>query len=451
MKYRLKVYSILEFGQRKDALGQPHQEDSTFPALADLKDSDRTFILCDGMGGHDAGEVASETVCQAMGSYIINDGHDAEGIFTDNDLAYAITAAFDALDKKDSGAEKKMGTTMTFLKLHNQGATIAHMGDSRVYHIRPGADGESTHILFRTEDHSLVNDLIRIGELTPEEARHSRQRNVITRAMQPNTGWRPKADVKHITDIRSGDYFYMCSDGMLEQPDMEDGTSLRNVFSKMGGDDEQKVKILKSVTEKNKDNHTALIIHVTEVSGPEDMAASDDTSIAVPDKPAGMVEDKTGMEPHAPVAQAPSTSNTVPARQSSATDITHQPTQKPAPKKSTSKVIGFIVAAVITVAVAAFAIIYGNDYHESSPSGEKKEKAVQEASEILHLTPDNGPETTTVEPVSGPNGTASPTKIRNIVKESKANSKGSGTDMGVPAEEKPTADNPMDMPEDTVY
>ena len=267
MKYKLKVYSIWEIGKRKDSNGNPHQEDCTYPLPDELKDSDRTFILCDGMGGHDAGEIASATVCQAMGNYIINDGHDTEGVFTDDDLKNAITVAFEELDKKDSGAEKKMGTTMTFLKLHNDGATIAHMGDSRVYHIRPGKDGAETQILFETEDHSLVNDLIKVGELTREEARRSRQKNVITRAMQPNVEYKPKADIKHITDIKAGDYFYMCSDGMLEDADMENGKSIRNIFSKIIESPERKVEILTDVTEDNRDNHTALIIHIEEVIG----------------------------------------------------------------------------------------------------------------------------------------------------------------------------------------
>ncbi len=289
MKYKLKVYSIWEFGQRKDAAGNPHQEDCTFPLPGDLKDSDRTFILCDGMGGHDAGEVASATVCESMGRHILNDGHDAEGVFTDDDLKNAIAAAFGELDRKDSGAEKKMGTTMTFLKLHNDGATVAHMGDSRVYHIRPGKDGAETRILFATEDHSLVNDLVKAGEITREEARTSRQKNVITRAMQPNMDSRPKADIRHITDIRPDDYFYMCSDGMLEAPDMESGESLRNIFSGKVPSPEAKVKILKEVTKDNRDNHTALIIHIEEVIGavpaqPGKSAAAD------PDR-MGIVED----------------------------------------------------------------------------------------------------------------------------------------------------------------
>ncbi len=291
MKYILKAYSIWEFGKRVDAEGNPHQEDSLYPAFGKQSDSDRTFILCDGMGGHDAGEVASATVCEAMSQSIINNGHDADGVFSDDDLTAAISAAFAALDKKDTGAKKKMGTTMTFLKLHSQGATIAHMGDSRVYQIRPGETGEDTRILFETEDHSLVNDLIKIGELTREEARLSKQKNVITRAMQPNMERKPKTDVHHITDIKPGDYFYMCSDGMLEQPDMENGDSLRNIFSKMGGDDKNKVEILTGATDENRDNHTAIIVHILDVIDPIVVKEEAATIAAMPTKHVAIVND----------------------------------------------------------------------------------------------------------------------------------------------------------------
>ena len=289
MKYKLKVYSIWEYGQRKDSQGNPHQEDCTYPMPNELKDTDRTFILCDGMGGHDAGEVASATVCQSMGNYILNDSHDADGIFSDDKLKEAIATAFSALDEKDNGAEKKMGTTMTFLKLHNDGATIAHMGDSRVYHIRPGKEGSNTQILFVTEDHSLINDLIKVEELTKEEARHSKQRNVITRAMQPNLEYKPKADIYHTSDIKVGDYFYMCSDGMLEQSDMEEGESIRNIFSDKIESAERKVEILREVTKENRDNHTAIIIHIEDVF---DIVSESKTSLeAVDPKRVGIVEE----------------------------------------------------------------------------------------------------------------------------------------------------------------
>ncbi len=255
----------MEFGQRVDSNGNPHQEDSIYPLPENISDSDRVFIVCDGMGGHDAGEVASATVCEAMGKSVLANAADPEGEFTDEMLAKAITDAFDALDKKDTGAAKKMGTTMTFLKLHDKGATIAHMGDSRVYHIRPGKDENSTAILFETVDHSLVNDLVKIGEMTPEEAKTSRQRNVITRAMQPNMERRPRADVYHTADIKPGDYFYMCTDGMLETAD---DASIKYVFSDELGDAKAKVEILRKGTEPNRDNHSAIIIHVLDVIDP---------------------------------------------------------------------------------------------------------------------------------------------------------------------------------------
>ena len=64
MKYRLKAYSIMEYGRRKDSSGRPHQEDCIYPAEGRLSDGDRTFRLCDGMGGHDAAKSKKNTVSQ---------------------------------------------------------------------------------------------------------------------------------------------------------------------------------------------------------------------------------------------------------------------------------------------------------------------------------------------------------------------------------------------------
>ncbi len=265
MEYKLQVYCIWHSGKRVDADGNPHQEDSMYPEYEKATSDDRLFILCDGMGGHDAGEVASATVCEAMSSSILSTIPTIEGEFTEDIIQKAISDAFDALDAKDDGTSiKKMGTTMTLLKLHGNGYHIAHMGDSRVYHIRPGKTAKDTKIIFRTEDHSLVNDLVKIGELTPEEARHSSQKNVITRAMQPNMERRPKADIYHSIDVASGDYFYLCSDGMLEN--MEDH-QLCYFFSEEAGNDAKKRDSLLKATQENKDNHSAIIIHILEVQG----------------------------------------------------------------------------------------------------------------------------------------------------------------------------------------
>lgn len=259
MEYKLKAYTIWEQGPR------PKQEDSIFPEHGQAKDTDRLFIVCDGMGGHSAGEVASSTVCKAMKESVFTHCPNSEGVFTDDDFAVALNEAFLALDAKDNGAEKKMGTTLTFLKLHADGCTIAHIGDSRVYHIRPGKNVEDTQILFQTIDHSLVNDLVKTGVLTPEEAKHSKQKNVITRAMQPNMSRRTKAALYHSSDIQPGDYFMLCSDGILEQ--MEDD-NIKFIFSEKAGDANSKVDMLVKATEQNHDNHSAILVQVTDVINP---------------------------------------------------------------------------------------------------------------------------------------------------------------------------------------
>lgn len=257
MKFKIKAYNLQELGQRTN------QEDSLFPALGKSTSDDRLFVLCDGMGGHEKGEVASATVCETLSRVILSAWHPGE-VLSDELFRQALSAAYDALDAKDNGEERKMGTTLTFLCLHASGVTVAHIGDSRIYQLRPASKNTSARIIFRTQDHSLVNDLVKIGEITEEEAKHHPQKNVITRAMQPCQEHRAKADIAHLTDILPGDYFYMCSDGMLEEASDE---NILNIITKPNATDEQKLEMLRNVTEENKDNHTAHLIHIDGVEG----------------------------------------------------------------------------------------------------------------------------------------------------------------------------------------
>lgn len=257
MKFKIKAYNLQELGQRTN------QEDSLFPALGRSTSDDRLFVLCDGMGGHEKGEVASATVCATLSRVILSAWHPGE-VLSDELFLQALSAAYDALDAKDNGEERKMGTTLTFLCLHSGGATVAHIGDSRIYQLRPASKNSPARIVFRTQDHSLVNDLVKIGEITEEEAKHHPQKNVITRAMQPCQEHRAKADIAHLTDILPGDYFYMCSDGMLEEASDE---NILNIITKPNATDEQKLEMLRNVTEENKDNHTAHLIHIDGVEG----------------------------------------------------------------------------------------------------------------------------------------------------------------------------------------
>ena len=255
---RIKIYqplAIHEFGKRAN------QEDSIYPIVGKATENDRLFLLCDGMGGHEHGEVASQGVCESLSSFLLQHTVASEGL-GDNLLSDALSYAYEELDKLGiAGDTRQMGTTLILLYFHSKGCTAAHIGDSRIYHLRP-----SSHtILYKSRDHSLVYDLYQAGELTYEEMKTFPQKNVITRAMIAGDRSHPKPDVIHISDIQPGDYFYICSDGMLEQ--MED-EELLDVFS-ANVRDEEKRQMLISETSDNKDNHSAYIVHIKEVSPDE--------------------------------------------------------------------------------------------------------------------------------------------------------------------------------------
>lgn len=255
---RINIYqplAIHELGKRAN------QEDSIYPIEGKVTENDRLFLLCDGMGGHEHGEVASQSICKSLSSFLLQHAVASEGL-EDKLLSDALAYAYEELDKLAiAGDNRQMGTTLTLLYFHSNGCTAAHIGDSRIYHLRP-----SSHtILYKSHDHSLVYDLYQAGELTYEEMKTFPQKNVITRAMIAGDRSHPKPDVIHISDIQPGDYFYICSDGMLEQ--MED-EELLDVFS-ANVSDEEKRQMLISETSDNNDNHSAYIVHIKEVSHDE--------------------------------------------------------------------------------------------------------------------------------------------------------------------------------------
>lgn len=258
---KIKIYpplSIYELGQRAN------QEDALYPLHGQATDADRLFVLCDGMGGHERGEVASQTVCLSLGHWF-QEHANSDTPFTDDMLREAIEYAFQELDKRDDGGIKKMGTTLTLLYFHRHGITAAHIGDSRIYHIRPNSsptgEGKEGAILYQSRDHSLAFDLFQAGEISYEEIASFPQKNIITRAMQPGDDNRVRPDIVHITDILPDDYFFLCSDGMLEQ--MSNGQLTTLLSEKIS--DEDKLQVFINATTSNQDNHSAWLIHIKEV------------------------------------------------------------------------------------------------------------------------------------------------------------------------------------------
>jgi serine/threonine protein phosphatase PrpC len=166
------------------------------------------FAVADGMGGAQAGELASRMAVEAMGEEAGTRGE--ERVTT---LIREANRRIFARSSEDAAASG-MGTTMTAALVGDDGVvTIGHVGDSRAYLLREG------RLEQLTEDHSLVAELVRTGKLSAEEAERHPQRSVITRAL----GTDPEVDVDTFTvDAQAGDLFLLCSDGLTTMVDDEE-------------------------------------------------------------------------------------------------------------------------------------------------------------------------------------------------------------------------------------
>jgi serine/threonine protein phosphatase PrpC len=159
------------------------------------------FVVADGMGGAQAGEVASRIAVEAFEPGLPETAHPELELA---ELARAANARIHELSHTNA-EQAGMGTTLTAVYVGEQEVAIAHVGDSRAYCLRDG------QLLRLTDDHSLVDELMRQGRLTPEEAVEHPQRSVITRALGP----------EEIVDVdtrsfraRAGDVYLLCSDGL---------------------------------------------------------------------------------------------------------------------------------------------------------------------------------------------------------------------------------------------
>ena len=160
------------------------------------------FAIADGMGGHSAGEVASETAVK-----VISDGAAQVSSEDPRSLARLLNNANAAIYTKaqSDAALLGMGTTCTLLMAGEGIAHIAHVGDSRAYRLREGA------IEQLTDDHTLVGRMVREGQISAEEAQHHPQRNVITNALGLDSNI--AVDLREI-EAHAGDRLLLCSDGL---------------------------------------------------------------------------------------------------------------------------------------------------------------------------------------------------------------------------------------------
>jgi PPM family protein phosphatase len=178
------------------------------------------YVVCDGMGGHAGGETASRVACEAIEREmnVARAGAGDEPPRRDrlaDMLRQAVQGACAAVYQTSltDPELQGMGTTLVALLVDGDDAVVAHVGDSRVYHVRKG---EVTQI---TEDHSLVNEHVRAGLMSPEEARYSPLKNIITRSV----GFEEDVAVDLApVATQHGDLFVLCSDGLSNLVDADE-------------------------------------------------------------------------------------------------------------------------------------------------------------------------------------------------------------------------------------
>ena len=239
---------ITSCGMTDVGVKRTHNEDNYL-----INDELNLFVVCDGMGGHAGGEYASAIAVNTVEdvlTYMDIDGHkndippsDDPIEVTRERLRYSIRLAGKRIfDKANEEPEfKGMGTTCQVVLIDNGNAYIGHVGDSRTYLIRDG------RIEQLTEDHSLVNEKIKAGLLTPEEAKNHKLKNIITRSL----GYTEDVEIDlQIQAIRRGDRYVLCSDGLsnfveaseigeivLDHGPQESSRRLIDLACERGGDD----------------------------------------------------------------------------------------------------------------------------------------------------------------------------------------------------------------------
>jgi PPM family protein phosphatase len=215
------------------------------------------FVVADGMGGAQAGEVASEMAVESFDRGL-PDGSPAEA------LVQVIEDANRRIHDRSRAESQRagMGTTVTAAYVGENEVTIAHVGDSRAYLLR---DGKLERL---TRDHSLVGELVARGKLTEEQAESHPQRSVITRALGPE----PDVQVDVQTyQARDGDVFMVCSDGLTS---MVPEAQVTPILENAGSLEQAGRELIAAANEAGgRDNITVILFRLEEVDGGSDVAA----------------------------------------------------------------------------------------------------------------------------------------------------------------------------------
>jgi len=236
----MKVAALSDKGRVR-----PNNEDSLL-----VRTEQGLFIVCDGMGGHNAGEVASRLAVQYIGDYLLKSGIPVsaqilnEAIIKANELVWQ--------QGQDNPEWHEMGTTATAAIIRDNQLLVANVGDSSLYLIRDRAISKITR------DHTLAQEMVKDGLIKSDEVKHSGYNHILTRAL----GVHPDLEIDNFEEIlKSGDTILICSDGLSDM--LSDDEILNTMLEHENSLDDTSIALLeKAMVGGGYDNISLILLKV---------------------------------------------------------------------------------------------------------------------------------------------------------------------------------------------
>ncbi|NJF25684.1 Stp1/IreP family PP2C-type Ser/Thr phosphatase [Thermococcus sp. Bubb.Bath] len=259
--YMTKKMDISKNLAFKSYIGRRDNNEDAF--LAEKIDGNVVLAVADGMGGHLAGEVASQEALNVLRDTVKRLGSTEPARILREAIERANLRIYEMGHDDEHPERHNMGTTLTAAIVRNNTATVGNIGDSRTYLIKK--DGTIKQL---TKDHSLVQELIDKGMITPEEAKRHPQKNIITKALgiQSDIEIDPE-DIKEIT-LEPGDYLLLCSDGLTDV--MSDEEIAKTVLNAPSLKEAVDLLIEKAYGMGSTDNITVVLYRHPNLSGEEE-------------------------------------------------------------------------------------------------------------------------------------------------------------------------------------
>lgn len=237
----MKTFSITDIGQRREM-----NQDYVYTSENPVGNLPNLFIVADGMGGHNAGDYASKYTVKTIVDVILQSELTEPIAIIEEAIQTANRMLIDRASEDES--MKGMGTTVVVLTILGTRLFIANVGDSRLYVV-------NQKIQQITRDHSLVEEMVRMGEMDKEVAKDHPDKNIITRAI----GAIPEVSIDFFeVDAEEGDHILMCSDGLTNMIEDEE---IRSIIMGQRDIAEQAEKLVETANRNGgKDNITVIVI-----------------------------------------------------------------------------------------------------------------------------------------------------------------------------------------------